>query len=587
MINATIIVGYLIAIILLGLYLSRYVKTDSDFFLAGRSLNKWVIAATIIATDVAAIYIVGPAGVAYKSGVPILLIGWTGNMIAALSALFFVPRLRRLKITTISEILEERYNVWIRVLVTVIWVFYYALFAGNSMYVFAVVLAPILQIDPDTVIVCVGGAVILYCFFSGLLAVAYTDVIQVLLILVGGAIMLPLCLKAVGGVEEFIQKTPPDYFLFWRMDDTYPNYKTLIMFVLLGLPYWCTSQYMLQRCMAGHTIRDASRGLMLAALFTGSITLAYILPGICGTILYTADQLPQPDAVLVQMFQDVLPVGLGGIFIAALLGATTSHSSALLNSLSTLAINDVYHRFRPGRTPQHYLWMGRLVTAGGGAAGLLFAFNVDRLGGIIEANLEIMSFFEPPIFVIVAACLLWRGANSWGAALAGVGGVAFNAIAAQQGMSAEDRSFIVFPLCIVAITLGSMVGRMIRPLSEADVARTNQFFERMRGEPVRWGDLQGTLGLVIAAASLVVMILCMVFVDLVPRPANVLVIMGLVATWVAGLYMAIPMFVSNDSAEASESAVEHSWIHRIIGSGWCWVSAYIVVVLCMLGLYFL
>src|SRR5262245_5965693 len=162
---------------------------------------------------------------------------------------------------------------------------------------------------------------------------------------------------------------------------------------------------------------------MLAALFTGSMPFAYIVPGIAGYILYPPGTLTQADSILIQLFQDVLPIGLGGVFIAALLAATTSSSSALLSSLSTLAVNDVYCRFVPDKTSRHYLWIGRAVTFAGGAVGLLFAFNVERLGGIIRANFEIMSFFEPPIFVIIAAALFWRGANSWGAALSIIAGV--------------------------------------------------------------------------------------------------------------------------------------------------------------------
>src|SRR5262249_42873091 len=160
-------------------------------------------------------------------------------------------------------------------------------------------------------------------------------------------------------------------------------------------------------------------------LFTGSITLAYILPGIAGYILFPPPELAKPDMVLIRLFQEILPIGLGGIFIAALLAANTSSSSALLSSLSTLAVNDVYRRFVPERSTTHYLWVGRAATFVGGVVGLLFAFNVERLGGIIRANFEIMSFFEPPIFVIIAAALFWRGANSWGAALAVIAGVAF------------------------------------------------------------------------------------------------------------------------------------------------------------------
>ena len=116
-INGSVVVAYLVGMIVLGLYLTRHVKQADDFFMAGRSLNRWVIAGTVMATNVAAIYLVGPAGAAYSGGgVAVLLIAWLGNMIAAVSALVFVPRLRRLQISTISEFLEERYGLWLRLL---------------------------------------------------------------------------------------------------------------------------------------------------------------------------------------------------------------------------------------------------------------------------------------------------------------------------------------------------------------------------------------------------------------------------------------------------------------------------------------
>jgi len=184
MANLIVVGAYMVGVIGLGLYLSRYVRRDEDFFLAGRSLNKWVIAGTVMATNVAAIYLVGPAGAAYAgAGFSVLLIAWTGNMIAAVSALFFVPRLRRLRITTVTEMLEERFGLWVRLLPTVLWFFYYALFSGNAMYTLARSLEPVLKIDMTTIIWLVSGAVILYCFFSGLIGVAYSAVIQAFLII--------------------------------------------------------------------------------------------------------------------------------------------------------------------------------------------------------------------------------------------------------------------------------------------------------------------------------------------------------------------------------------------------------------------
>ena len=159
MVNLIVVAGYLAGVIALGLYLSRYVRRDEDYFLAGRSLNQWVIAGTVMATNVAAIYLVGPAGAAYAgAGFSVLLIAWTGNMIAAVSALVFVPRFRRLGITTIAEMLEERFGLWLRVLAAGAWFLYYALFAGNAMYTFAKTLQPVVKLDVTLIIWVAGRA---------------------------------------------------------------------------------------------------------------------------------------------------------------------------------------------------------------------------------------------------------------------------------------------------------------------------------------------------------------------------------------------------------------------------------------------
>ena len=362
-INAIVVFAYLLSMVGLGIYLTRYVKGDEDFFLAGRSLNHWVIAGTIMATNVAAIYLVGPAGASYAGGgVSVLLIAWTGNMIASMSALFFVPRLRRLRITTVSEFLETRYGVALRLLPAGLWIVYYALFAGNAIYTLSVVLSPVLNTPVNTLILLVTGGVIVYCFLSGLIAAAYSAVVQSFLMILGGLILLPLCLKEVGGLSAFIQNVPPKYFVFWKAGEVWPTYQDVIMFTLLGLPYWCTSQYMLQRSFAGRSVRDASRGVILASLLTGPLTLSYIVPGICGVLLFEQGSLARDDMILPQLLHQVLPVGLGGLFLAALVAASNSTASALLNSLATLTEHDFYRRCLPDKGSKQYVMVGRIAT---------------------------------------------------------------------------------------------------------------------------------------------------------------------------------------------------------------------------------
>jgi len=673
MANLIVLGGYLVGVLAMGAYLSRYVRRDEDYFLAGRSLNKWVIAGTVMATNVAAIWLVGPAGQAYKTGVSVLLIAWSGNMIAAVSALVFVPRLRRLGITTISEFLEERYGLWLRLLPAVLWMVYYTLFAGTAMYTFALTLRPVLEesglaLHINLIILIVGLVVIAYCFLAGLLAVAYTDVVQAFLIILGGLVLLPLALKAMGGVSAFADRTPQRMFVFWRSAGTEgASYKDAIMWILMGLPYWCTSQYMLQRSFAGRSVRDASRGLALAALLTGVLTLSYIVPGVCGHWFYDVHKgaaLRSADGVLPRLFVDILPLGLGGLFVAALVAASNSTASSLMNSIATLAEHDVYRRFTPGQSGRHYTRIGRLVTVLAGLTGILFAFFVPRLGGIKDAIYAVMGFFEPPIFVVVAAALFWRRANVWGAAGAIVAGMGYSALAQATGTNPVDRALLAFPICIAALVLGTafrdawqrsqrldrdallraglarawtglgagtvalagliasalLIGGLVsapavalfaallaivalgaalalpafRPGPSEDASKVASLFDRMR-QRVNWRSRSGWAGLALAAVALAAFVGCALGETYLPKPANILIFMGLMTAFVGGCYLAIPMFVPAEPAPRPAPApaahaprdIQRSWINRIFGSGWAWLALYVGAGVLMVALYFL
>ena len=139
---------------------------------------------------------------------------------------------------------------------------------------------------------------------------------------IGGVILLPLAMREVGGVGSFIAQTPPELFTFWKAGTDGINWQDLVMFTLTGFPFWCTSQYLLQRTFAARSVKDASTGLALAAILTGPLTLCYILPGMCGRIIYSGENaLANNDQILPMLFKDVIPQGLGGLFIAALIAA--------------------------------------------------------------------------------------------------------------------------------------------------------------------------------------------------------------------------------------------------------------------------
>lgn len=589
-VNAIVVFVYLISMVLLGVYLSRYVKDEEDYFLAGRSLNKWIIAGSIMSTNVAAVYLVGPAGAAYGGGgVSVLLIAWTGNMIAAVSALFFVPRLRRMRITTISEFLEQRYGVALRLLPAALWILYYACFAGVGMTTLSTVLSPVLGVSVEKLIVFVGVAVLVYCFFSGLIGAAYSSVIQAFIMILGGLVLLPLALKQVGGMGGLYQTLAMEgkesYFVFWKAGSAgvWPTWKDVVMFIMLGLPYWCTSQYMVQRSFAGRSVRESSRGVILAALMTGPLTLSYIIPGICGVVLYQGRTEFIGDSILPQLLNDYVVVGLGGIFLAGLVAASNSTASALLSSLSTLAEHDFYRRFVPGKDTKRYMLVGRLATLVGGVIGIAFAFTAIKVG-IIQAAYNLMGFFEPPIFVIVAAALFWRRANSFGAIAAGLIGIGFNFWARfGLGMGAAEQTLLCFPISTGAIILFSYVGAMIKDVKITSGAQTlldaAPSVAAIPFNPVGW------LGAIWAVGSLWAFVICSLCESSLPKPANVFIFLALMMSFVAGCYLAVPAFVPEGDEESVESDLERSWTHRLFGNGWSWLAIYVFSLVLMALLY--
>jgi SSS family solute:Na+ symporter len=577
--NAIVVFVYLLSMVALGVYLSRYVKNEDDFFLAGRSLNKWVIAGSIMSTNVAAIYLVGPAGAAYGGGgVSTLLIAWTGNMIAAVSALFFVPHLRRMRITTISEYLEERYGVAMRLLPAGLWILYYACFAGVGMCTLSTVLAPVLGVRVEGLIIFVGGGVLIYCFFSGLIGAAYSSVVQAFIMILGGLILAPLALKQVGGLGGLYEQLPQSYFVFWKSGEAgvWPSWKDVVMFIMLGLPYWCTSQYMVQRSFAGRSVRAASRGVILAALMTGPLTLSFIIPGICGRVLYGG--VVRGDEILPILLRDFLPAGLAGLILASLIAASNSTASALLSSLSTLAQHDFYRRFIPGKDTKHYVWVARIATLIGGAVGIVFAF-VAREHGIIKAVYDLMGFFEPPIFVIVAGALFWKAANTSGAVCAGVIGIAMNFVMRfVLKIDGATQAILSFPISAIALVIGTK--------ASASVSRGKTVFDVEGSGKIAPGR-SGRIGIAWAVLSLAAFVICSFCESALPKPGNMFIFLLLMMSFVLGCYFAVPALVPESvEEEAQPDGVGGSLMQHVMGSGWTWLGVYVVAIGLMFTLYY-
>lgn len=408
-----------------------WIGTSDDFYLAGRRLTPFILAAVLTATNVNLYSFVGQAGVAYREGVSILWQTWTGNMALVFSGLFVLPVLRRLKIRTIPEFLEIRYSRNVRTFVALLWVFRLAFWLGVISYTAAVAAQPITGYYSFTFWVLVFSVVaIVYTTLGGMWSVAFTDVMQFVFMLGGALIVLPIAMAAVGWWPGMAAKLPPEALTLVRQSGTY-SWKFIIAIFLLGIEWACVDQGLLQRAFGAESPKTVARGLVLAGIITTPFALLWNIPGLAAGVLYPG--LEKADMAVPTLLANLLPNVVLGIVVCGLLSSHLSTISANLNGVATIVASDLYENlFRRKATDRDVLRVARAVTAVTGAAMIAFAYLVPRLGGAVEAYLTVIAIMDMPLFIVaILYGLLWRRTN-WQGAVAGYAAGAAAGISAQQ-----------------------------------------------------------------------------------------------------------------------------------------------------------
>ena len=217
---------------------------------------------------------------------------------------------------------------------------------------------------------------------------------------------------------------------------------------------------------------------------------------------------------------------------------------------------------------------------------MVFALvSLDR--GIIKAAYDLMGFFEPPIFVIVAAALFWRRANGWGAVACGCVGIGFNFLARfVLGMGAAEQTMLCFPICALVIVIFSLLRDLVKgPAALNAEALFSDLGRTTKPEP----SVSGRVGVFWAAASLLAFVAASFGESALPKPGNMFIYLGLMMSFVFGCYLAVPAFLpeSDEAVADAGSALERSALRRILGNGWTWLALYVFSVALMAVLYLL
>jgi hypothetical protein len=336
------------------------------------------------------------------------------------------------------------------------------------------------------------------------------------------------------------------------------------------------------------------------------LTLCYIVPVMVAGV-NPAYQPPtdSADSILPMLVQKLMPIGLGGIFLAALVAASNSTASSYLNSLATLFERDLYRPSRPDRSTKHYLLVGRMVTVLAGGIGLAYAILCSRSDvNLLSAAWTIGSIFQPAIFVVIAGALFFRRGTTAGASACLILGIGYAAIGALGGWAAlgkslqltdwpffswdhtkpPTRALVGMPWSAAVLMIVSLCTAKWAS-DENRAAEHAVWLNRMRFAPGNWTPRRAA-GFVTAAICLVGMIAAAIFDRNLPKPWNVPLFLGLLSGFVAGLLLAAGRFLPAEETEKhTRAAIEDSRFARYLATGWTWAAVYAVATLLVVVLY--
>ncbi|MGK7312620.1 MAG: sodium:solute symporter [Candidatus Longimicrobiales bacterium M2_2A_002] len=396
-------------------------ETSADYFLAGRNTGWFIIGASLFASNIGSEHLVGLAGTGAASGVAVAQFEILAAFILLVLGWVFVPFYLRSEVFTMPEFLERRYSPAARWYLAGISILGYVL-TKISVTIFAggIVFEALMGIDFWTgafVVVVVTGV---YTIFGGLRAVLITDAIQAV-VLVGGAIAVTIIgLDAIGGWDRMIAVAPDGFMDMWKpaTDPDFPWTGILFGAPILGVWYWCTDQFIVQRTLSARDLSQARRGTIFAGFMKLLPLFIFVIPGVIAYVLVQDGQLVlgSSDEALPALVGLLLPVGLRGLVVAGLLAALMSSLSSVFNSTSTLITWDIYRELRPEASEQQLVWVGRISTGVLVVLGLLWIPLMDLISGTLYVYLQsVQAYIAPPIAAVFLLGVFFKRINAPGA----------------------------------------------------------------------------------------------------------------------------------------------------------------------------
>ena len=516
-----VIAGYFVAVFAVALWASRGEtrENSASYFLAGRNVGWFVVGASLFASNIGSEHLVGLAGTGAKSGLAVGHFEVLASLILVLLGWVFVPFYLRSGVYTMPEFLERRYSVGARRYLATISIAGYVLTKISvTIYAGGLVIETVMGISFWTGALITVLATGVYTVFGGLRAVLYTDLLQ-MFVLVGGAIAVTLFgLNQLGGWDAMVATAGPEFMDMWK-PASHPDFPwTGILFgaPILGVWYWCTDQFIVQRVLSAAGVDQARRGTIFGGFLKVLPLFLFVVPGVIayGLAKNGALTLDTPDNALPAMIAQLLPAGLRGLIVAGLLAALMSSLSSVFNSCSTLVTWDLYRKLRPDASERQLVWVGQISTVVLVLLGIAWIPVMQALaGGTLYTYMQsVQAYISPPIAAVFLLGLFWKRLNATGAMAAlWVGFVLGFARIAMEIAKVDTlfatMNFLHFAIALFAVCSAALVIVSLFTAPQSDAELAGLTYATTEGElesDPGWRRTDGILTVVLVAIVLVV-----------------------------------------------------------------------------------
>jgi SSS family solute:Na+ symporter len=477
LLDLAVFVLYMVVSVSLGLWVARKgSNTAQGYFLGNKTIPWFVVGSSMVAADISSEQFISNVGGAYKYGIVLAAGDWNAWIIYSLLILVFLPFYVRSGVYTMPEFLERRYNPACRYIFAIASIVGFvaainagALYSGGIMLdsFFGEDLArvmPHLPVSPVIMYIIFFAATTgLYTIYGGLKSAAWTDLLQMIILLVAGVLVPILALRHVSGIGQFIHDNNEHFQVFKPpTHKVFPVTGVFTGFLSVGIWYSCTSQHMVQRVLAAKDEWHARVGVVCAGFLHIIMPFFFIVPGIIAFKLYP--NLARPDQAYLVLVKEFIPVGLKGLLLAGMAAALMGHVATVLNSASTIVTLDLYKKLiNPNASEKQQVLIGRWSGAIVLVASVWIAIGFTQSNETLFENIQTVFFFiAPPFAVIFTLGILWKRANATGAVSTIIAGFIFSWVLKHfvllgQYNTFNHRAIVSWLLCMTVMITASLL----------------------------------------------------------------------------------------------------------------------------------